>query len=55
MGATNLLYDRSKQPLSRAAYRAALDAFAMESDAGRTTETFEILHFAAWKKSRANE
>jgi NADH dehydrogenase [ubiquinone] 1 alpha subcomplex assembly factor 5 len=54
MGATNLLYDRSKRPLSRAAYRAAVDAFAREGDGGRITETFEILHFAAWKKSRAD-
>jgi len=45
MGATNVLRERARVPLSRAAYRAAADAFAGD----RTAETFEILHFAAWK------
>jgi len=50
MGATNVLRDRARKPLSREAYRAAADAFANEAAADRTTETFEILHFAGWKK-----
>ena len=49
MGATNVLQQRSLCPLSRAAYRAAADNFAQVATSGRTTETFEILHFAAWK------
>lgn len=49
MAATNILRDRAQKPLSRAAYRAAADAFAREGIDGRTAETFEILHFAAWK------
>jgi hypothetical protein len=47
MGATNVLCSRSP-PLSRAARNAALQAFADAGNGERTTETFEILHFAAW-------
>jgi len=49
MGATNVLRERARKPLSRAAYRAAADTFRNEGSGGRTAETFEILHFAAWK------
>jgi len=48
MGATNILADRSRQPLSKGALRKAVDAFSAVGEDGRTTETFEILHFAAW-------
>jgi SAM-dependent methyltransferase len=48
MGATNILSARSRRPLSRAARDAATRAFAAAGTEGRTTETFEILHFAAW-------
>jgi hypothetical protein len=52
MGATNIL--RSKAPaLSRSQRRAASRAFARGAVAGRTTETFEIIHFAAWTAERA--
>jgi NADH dehydrogenase [ubiquinone] 1 alpha subcomplex assembly factor 5 len=54
MGATNVLRDRARRPLSRAAHRAAADAFRNEGAGGRTSETFEILHFAAWRKPREN-
>jgi hypothetical protein len=47
MGATNVLSSRSA-PLNRAAREAAFRAFAQAGNDGRTTETFEILHFAAW-------
>ena len=47
MGVTNLLSDRSKAPLGRAALRAAEQDFEGDG-AGSTVETFEILHFAAW-------
>jgi NADH dehydrogenase [ubiquinone] 1 alpha subcomplex assembly factor 5 len=48
MGATNVL--RGRPPaLSREQYRAAERAFCQAGDGHRTTETFEILHFAAWK------
>jgi NADH dehydrogenase [ubiquinone] 1 alpha subcomplex assembly factor 5 len=49
MGATNILAARSLRPLSRAAANAAEHAFATAGgNGGRTIETFEILHFAAW-------
>jgi len=51
MGATNILAQRSKAPLSRAARRAARTAFGDAGTDGRTAETFEILHFAAWKRA----
>lgn len=47
MGATNLLQSKAP-PLSRLQRSAAIRAFADAGDGSRTTETFEILHFAAW-------
>jgi hypothetical protein len=47
MAATNLLRERPRR-LSRQAMDAAAFAFANAGADGRTTETFEILHFAAW-------
>ena len=47
MGATNILCSRSA-PLSRSARNAAFRRFAEAGNGERTTETFEILHFAAW-------
>jgi hypothetical protein len=52
MGATNLLHERPRHGLSLAARRAAEAAFAQAGDQGRTTEVFEILHFAAWKTAK---
>lgn len=49
MGATNVLQERSRRPLSRDALAAATKYFAHSGDGERTTETFEILHFAGWK------
>ncbi len=48
MGATNVLTSRSRSPLTRNALAAAEKAFGREADQSRTTETFELLHFAAW-------
>jgi len=48
MGATNILTNRARRPLSRAAFAEAFEAFSSTAQDGRTTETFEILHFAAW-------
>ena len=48
MGATNILAQRARTPISRRDYAAACEAFAAAGDGGRTVETFEILHFAAW-------
>jgi hypothetical protein len=48
MGATNMLAERSRQPLSRAAYAAAAADFASVAEDGQTVEIFEILHFACW-------
>ena len=50
MAATNILVQRSRRPLGRSAYRAAAAAF--ESTGGRTVETFEIVHFAAWTQNQ---
>ena len=51
MGATNILAQRSKRPLSRPAFTAAAAAFDRAGDGQRTKETFEILHFACWNPS----
>jgi NADH dehydrogenase [ubiquinone] 1 alpha subcomplex assembly factor 5 len=48
MAATNILLQRSRQPLARRSLRAAEAAFRSAGDGSRTVETFEILHFAAW-------
>jgi hypothetical protein len=48
MAATSILRARSRKPLSREALAAAAAAFSAAGDGERTTETFEILHFAAW-------
>ena len=51
MGATNVL--RSKgPPLNRAQRAAAMEAFAEAGNEERTVESFEILHFAAWRPER---
>jgi hypothetical protein len=47
MGATNIL-DARGTALTRSQRDAAARAFADAGENGRTTETFEILHFAAW-------
>jgi NADH dehydrogenase [ubiquinone] 1 alpha subcomplex assembly factor 5 len=51
MGATNVLHQRSRRALTKAARAAAIDAFAAAGSTGRTVETFEILYFAAWTPS----
>jgi hypothetical protein len=48
MAATNILLSRPAL-LTRAAYSAAREAFQNVDGGGRTVETFEILHFAAWR------
>jgi hypothetical protein len=48
MAATNVLTQRSRRGLSRAAYAAAANHFSGAGDGERTVETFEILHFACW-------
>jgi len=51
MGATNVLRSRSRRPFTRDAAAAAARQFLSSAQDGRTTETFEILHFAAWTPS----
>lgn len=46
MGSTNLLVARSKRPLGRLGLAAAIADF--DSDEGKTTERFEILHLLGW-------
>ena len=48
MGATNLLSARARVPLTRAQRLGAEASFAAAGQDGRTTEIFEIIHFAAW-------
>lgn len=47
MGATNILTARPRTALTRAAFAAAQEDFRPDGSE-RTTETFELLHFAAW-------
>lgn len=53
MGATNVLTGRSHRPLSRGALEAARAEFERLGEGGRTTETIELVHFAAWTADRA--
>jgi len=53
MGATNVLKSRSHRALTKAAASAAARQFQLGARDGRVTETFEILHFAAWTPSPA--
>jgi NADH dehydrogenase [ubiquinone] 1 alpha subcomplex assembly factor 5 len=48
MGATNILTARPRAGLTRAALTAAERDFDGQEPGSRTTETFELLHFAAW-------
>jgi len=48
MGMTNVLSQRTRTPLTRAALAAAEEQFSRSQQNGRTVETFELLHFAAW-------
>lgn len=48
MGVTNVLKGRSPAPLRRPAAGAAAERFGKAGKDGKTTELFEILHFAAW-------
>jgi SAM-dependent methyltransferase len=52
MGATNLLSQRSRTPLTHAAMQAAEGDFSIGQVDGRTVETFEVLHFAAWSPAQ---
>lgn len=51
MGATNILAQRSRTPLTRVALTAAEYQFGSNQENGRTVELFELLHFAAWTAS----
>jgi SAM-dependent methyltransferase len=51
MAATNILTARPRTPLTRAAMAAAEAEFTSSGADSRTTEVFEILHFAAWTAS----
>ncbi|HEV2594255.1 MAG TPA: methyltransferase domain-containing protein [Sphingomicrobium sp.] len=51
MAATNILRSRPRF-MDRRARAAAVQSFAAAGEHGRTIETFEILHFAAWAGRR---
>ena len=48
MGMTNVLSQRARTPLTRAAVAAAEAQFSADQQDRRTVEIFELLHFAAW-------
>ena len=49
MGATNMLHSRSRRPLTRLGYAAAMADFASQADPdGKTAERFEILYLIGW-------
>ncbi len=48
MGATNVLTRRTRKPVLRQALQAASAAFSSSGGESGTTETVEIIHFAAW-------
>ena len=52
MGATNVLVQRGSRFLGKSALAAAEADFQRPAENGRSAETFEILHFAAWKPGR---
>ena len=52
MAATNLLVRRSAKPVLKTGLAAAKACFGERAQGGRTTETFEILHFAAWRPAQ---
>jgi hypothetical protein len=47
-GMTNVLSQRARTPLTRAALAAAEAQFSADQQDGKTVETFELLHFAGW-------
>jgi hypothetical protein len=51
MGATNLLTARPHVSVTKSSLAAAARHFDDSGNGERTTEVFEILHFAAWKAS----
>ena len=51
MGGTNLLRQRSRAPLNKAARAAAVRNFA-EGSTDSTEEVFEILHFLGWNSAK---
>jgi hypothetical protein len=55
MAATNLLSARARTPLTRRQVEAAHATFAAAGKDGRTTEIFEIMHFAAWTAADQQE
>jgi NADH dehydrogenase [ubiquinone] 1 alpha subcomplex assembly factor 5 len=52
MAATNVLVQRPRHYLRKSGLAAAAEEFAGQGRDGRSTETFELLHFAAWKPGR---
>jgi NADH dehydrogenase [ubiquinone] 1 alpha subcomplex assembly factor 5 len=48
MGATNILVQRPRTRSSKRGLAAAAESFAAGGNGERTTEMFEIIHFAAW-------
>ena len=52
MGASNVLAERGSRFLGKSALAAAEADFQRSAENGRSVETFDILHFAAWKPKR---
>lgn len=52
LGWTNLLSTRSRRPIGRAGYAAAVAAFSAQADAdGKVPERLEIVHLSGWAPS----
>lgn len=52
MAATNVLLQRPRHYFGKSGLVVAAEEFARHGRDGRSTETFELLHFAAWKPGR---
>ena len=53
MAAANILAARSRMPVTKAAFDAAVRNFSATGNGEHTVETFEILHFAAWTPAKS--
>jgi SAM-dependent methyltransferase len=55
MGATNVLAQRPRRPLSRTAITTARQAFREAGDGSGTIERIDLIHFAAWTPAAGRE
>jgi hypothetical protein len=53
MGATNILASRPRTSVTKSGLASARRHFVEAGEGGRTSETFEILHFAGWAPAKS--